>query len=222
MKSLVVPSLDDCLKDSTTQAFPYSKSFIEAWEEPFALVTSSGSTGVPKLVQLNHGSVATMARLQKMPPNRPTLFHLWSRLRVLLTAPLSAAVGVFCTLSLNIYLDWTIVLPPSLPLTAELLDSIHKHANVQVSASLPTIYQELTRNDAYLNNLSRVQYVAYTGGPCSSETGNKLAAKARLTTLLGSTETGPIPTELTDAEDWEYTKFSPSLPHHLALVYEDL
>ncbi len=113
-------------------------------------------------------------------------------------------------------------LPPPLPLTAELLDSIHQHANVQVSASLPTIYQDLAGNDGYLNNLSGVEYVAYTGGPCPSETGNKIATKARLTTLFGSSETGPIPAELTDTEDWEYTKFSPSIPHRLALVCEDL
>lgn len=222
MRLLVVPPLDDWLKGSATQAFPYSKSFVEAQEDPFVLVTSSGSTGVPKLVQFNHGSVAALASFQAISKDRPTLFHLWSGLRVLMTAPLSAAVGVCFTLALNLYYDWTIALPPPLPLTAELLDSIHQHAHVHVSASVPSIYLELIRNDAYLNNLSRLQYAVYFGGPCPPGTGDILAAKVRLTTQLGSTETGPIPTELTDEEDWEYTKFSPSLSHKLELVFQDL
>ena len=33
---------------------------------------------------------------------------------------------------------------------------------------------------------------------------------------------GPVPTELTDAEDWEYTKFSPVLPHRLEHVHAEL
>lgn len=48
------------------------------------------------------------------------------------------------------------------------------------------------------------------------------AAKTRLTTLLGSSETGPIPTEVTDAEDWEYTEFSDLLPHRLNPVLDNL
>ena len=48
------------------------------------------------------------------------------------------------------------------------------------------------------------------------------AAKVRLTTNLGSTETGPVPTERTDAEDGAYAKFSPSLSHKSELVSEDL
>lgn len=222
MRTLVVSPLDDYLKDVATQHFPYSKTFVEAREDPFAIVNSTGSTGVPKLIQLTHGSVAAMARFQDCPKDRPTVFHLWSGLRLLLSTPVSLAIGVFFTLSTNLYFNWTIVLPPPLPLTAELLDSIHKHANVQVSISLPTVYPDLTKNDGYLGNLSRLQYVAYTGGPCSSEVGSIIAAKARLTTSLGSSETGPIPTECTDADDWEYTKFSPSLPHRLELACEDL
>lgn len=222
MDTLIVPPLDDWLSDLATPLFQYLKSLSEAWEDPFAMIVSSGSTGVPKPIQLTHGSVATVARYQEIPKDCPTLFHLWSGLRVLLTPPLSLGVGVFCMLSTNIYFDWTIVLPPPLTLTAELLDSIHEHANVQVSASLPTIYPDLATNNAYLKNLSRLQYVAYTGGPCPSEVGQTIASETTLTTLLGSSETGPIPTDVTDAEDWEYTKFSSSLPHRLKHIYGDL
>ncbi|KAL8941350.1 MAG: hypothetical protein Q9216_002289 [Gyalolechia sp. 2 TL-2023] len=222
MSDKVVPQLDEWLLDSPVPHFPFTKTLSEAWKDPFALVHSSGTTGNPKLIQLTHGSVATAARLQKTPGDRPTLFHLWRGLRVLLAIPISIAAGIFTMLSINVEFGWIVVLAPTVRPTAKLFDRIHQDANVQVAASLPTVYPDLTANADYLDNLSHLRYVAYTGGPCPSHLGARIASKTRLVTLLGSSETGPIPTEATDPEDWEYTKFSAVIPHRLTNVLADL
>ena len=215
MRTVAVPQLDKWFESSDTPPALFMKTLIEAWNDPFAIVHSSGTTGAPKLIQLTHGSVATAARCWSSKNNFPTLFHLWTGLRVLMTFPISLAVGVFCMLSVNVQYEWIVVLPPPLPSTAKLLDTVHRHADVQVLASLPRVYPDLANNAHYLENLRRLQYVAYSGGPCQPGAGSKIASKTRLVTLLGSSETGPILTEALSAEDWEYTKFSAAVPHRL-------
>lgn len=41
-------------------------------------------------------------------------------------------------------------------------------------------------------------------------------------TFFGTAETGPIPTEVTDTDDWGYSRFSSVLPHRLEHVFEGL
>ena len=217
-----LPQLDEWLKDSPIVHFPYPRTLSQAWKDPFALVHSSGTTGNPKLIQLTHASVATAPRLRHTPKDNPAVYHLWRGLRVLLADPVSISVGIYYMLSINIEFGWIVVLPPPLPRSARLVGTIHRTANAHVIASLPTIYPELIENADLLNDLTRLRYAAYTGGPCRSDVGDRIASKTRLVNLLGSSETGPIPSELTDAEDWEYTKFSPVLPHRLDHIHADL
>ena len=91
------------------------------------------------------------------------------------------------------------------PLTARLprTDQIHKHGDVQVTVVPPKCFREIVQNRSWLGNLSRLQYLAYLGAPCSSHIGGIWAAKTRVTTLYGSTESGMYPNELMDPDDWE-------------------
>lgn len=134
----------------------------------------------------------------------------------------SIAVGIYYILSTNIEFGWIVVLPPTLLRSAKLVGAIHRTANADVIVSLPTIYPELIEDADLLDDLSRLRYVAYTGGPCPSHVGDEIASRTRLVSLRGASETGPIPTELTDAEDWEYIKFSSILPHQLEHFLADL
>ena len=222
MDDAALPQLDDWLEESPVSDFPYTRTLSQAWKDPFALVHSSGTTGNPKLIQLTHASVATVPRLQNTPKGTPTLFHLWRGLRVLVANPISISVGIYYILSVNIGFGWISVLPPPLPPTAELVGTVHRTANAHVIISLPKFYPELIKNAKFLNDLGRLHYIAYTGAPCPSHVGDRIVSETRLVSLLGATELGPIPTELTDAEDWEYTKFSPVLPHRLEHVHADL
>lgn len=223
ISSIVLPQLDHWLQDSPVPNFPFTKTLIEAWKDPFVQVHSSGTTGNPKLIQLTHGSVATASRLQNTPDGRPHLFHLWSGLRVLLAIPISIAAGIFTMLSINVEFGWIVVLAPTVRPSAQLLDTIHRNANVQAVASLPTMYPDIVANEEFLDNLRHLKYFAYTGGPCPSHLGSQIAARTKLVTLLGSSETGPIPTEVTDdSEDWEYTKFSPVIPYRFQHILSDL
>ncbi|KAL8840324.1 MAG: hypothetical protein Q9170_001408 [Blastenia crenularia] len=222
IKDATLPQVDEWFKECPVPHFPFTKSLSEAWKDPFAIVHSSGTTGDPKLIQLTHSSVATAFRLQSTARDRPSIFHLWRGLRVLLAFPISIAAGIFCMLSINVEFGWIVVLPPPLPPSAELYDYVHRSTNAQVMATQPKIYADLVNNAEYLDNLRRLDYAAYSGGPCAPEVGARIAPTTRLVSLFGTSETGPIPTALTDADDWEYVEFSSTLPHRLDYVFADL
>ena len=63
-----IPSLDTFLSpEGEVKHYPYTRSFEEAKHEPFAVLHTSGSTGLPKPIVLSHGWFATMDAVIEMP-----------------------------------------------------------------------------------------------------------------------------------------------------------
>jgi hypothetical protein len=51
MTILDLPELDELLDAETVDTYPYTKTFGEVMQEPFCILHTSGSTGLPKPVQ---------------------------------------------------------------------------------------------------------------------------------------------------------------------------
>lgn len=69
MKVLQLPLLDELL-DSTvpSKPFPFTKTFDEAANDPFCLLHTSGTTGVPKPIPWSHALIGTMDAVRLLPP----------------------------------------------------------------------------------------------------------------------------------------------------------
>lgn len=67
-RHLVLESLPDLLSKSNTPSYPYSKTYEEADHDPFVIIHTSGSTGLPKPVTLYHGGLAIVDRQRNLPP----------------------------------------------------------------------------------------------------------------------------------------------------------
>ena len=144
-------------------------------------------------------------------------------LRVLVAAPISIAAGLYLLLGCNLVYDYIIALPPPWMVMMPLIfDQIHMHAGVQVTIVPPKFFPEIVQNPTWLENLSRLQYLAYLGAPCPSDIGRSLAAKTRLMSLYGTTESGMFPLEITDPDDWEYLSFNSLFPYEMRPVCQDL
>lgn len=68
MKYLELPTLDYLLDFESTVAFPYTKTFDEAMNDPFCYLHTSGSTGLPKPIPWSHGLIGTMDAVRLLPP----------------------------------------------------------------------------------------------------------------------------------------------------------
>lgn len=68
MRVLDIPEIDRLLDAESTESFPYNKTFDEVIQDPFCLLHTSGSTGLPKPVSWSHGLIGTMDAVRLLPP----------------------------------------------------------------------------------------------------------------------------------------------------------
>lgn len=67
MRVLDIPEIDELLDAESTKSFPYTKTFDEAIRDPFCLLHTSGTTGLPKPVTWSHGLIGTMDAVRLLP-----------------------------------------------------------------------------------------------------------------------------------------------------------
>ena len=68
LRLLDIPEIDELLDAESTEIFPYSKTFDEAVQDPFCVLHTSGTTGVPKPISWSHGLIGTMDAVRLLPP----------------------------------------------------------------------------------------------------------------------------------------------------------
>lgn len=67
MRTLVMEPLSDIYAGKNEDAFPYTKSYEEAKNDPFAVLHTSGSTGIPKPIVWTNAFIAVTDRYQNEP-----------------------------------------------------------------------------------------------------------------------------------------------------------
>lgn len=205
---------------------PYLRTFESSRHDPFVVLHTSGSTGTPKPVVMSHGMMAAMDAYQMIPHlgGNSTYGDFYKGTRLFLGFPLFHAASVCCLFGLGVYYNFTCVLPPPVPLTAEVTDLVHIHGDVQGSAVPPSIIVDLAHDPAQLERMSYLKHITYGGGPLPQETGDAVVSKTRILSFMGSTETGLFPIEVSDRDDWEYLTYSPYLGHEFRPFkdYKDL
>ena len=222
MRTMMVPALEDTLMTAEGPIYPYSKTFDQAKHEPFVVLHTSGSTGLPKPVSLNHGTLAhhDLFLNARLLGGKALNLARFSGKRVLFCLPQFHSAAV-CFLAFSVYSNTIPVLSPS-PVTAELVNEAHLYAGVDASFLGPSTLTDIVHNPEYFKNLQRLRYVTFGGSPLPQEIGNKIKDLAHLFVCFGTTESGYYALEETDPEDWQYVSFSPIMGCELRPFQEGL
>ena len=69
MQHAVIRTFDEWLAQESVTHYPYEKTFEEAAHDPFVVIHTSGSTGLPKPITLYHGGLATADTHHVLPPS---------------------------------------------------------------------------------------------------------------------------------------------------------
>ncbi|KAK4501076.1 hypothetical protein PRZ48_006882 [Zasmidium cellare] len=84
---------------------------------------------------------------------------------------------------------------------------MHVKAGVEVTMLPPSLIVDLARNDHYLENLSKMSSVVFSGGPLPESTGKLIAERTVLSGGYGASETSAVPQLPKDREDWAWFRF---------------
>jgi hypothetical protein len=157
-------------------------------------------------VTLKHGSFTALDAFQLLESNE--MGDRFGNLRVFVTVPPFHIAGITYTLASPVWVDSTVVLPPTSPLTADMINTVHLQASVQCTLLPPSLVVDLAKDPEYLKNLITLSRVVFTGGPLPESTGEEVARHTRLYAGYGATEWGAVPQLTKDRGDWAYFRFN--------------
>ena len=68
MVVLELPGVDELLDAESTEPYHFDKTWENAVDDPFCILHTSGTTGVPKPISWTHGLIGTMDAVRLLPP----------------------------------------------------------------------------------------------------------------------------------------------------------
>ena len=214
LRKVFMPNLDFFLNNNPakdTDPYPFQGTFEEVKNETFVILHTSGSTGIPKPVHVPHMVFSSQDAQQLIPflGGKPTWVDRIRGKRLFVGLPLFHA-ACLAKMAYSVFTGATLVLPPAVPLTADVVNAVFTHANVDCAIVAPSLIIDIYKTPEYLaNTIQRVESLAYVGGTVSKTIGDEISSKIELITMFGATETLSHPIELKDdPQDWEYISFS--------------
>ncbi|PYH46069.1 acetyl-CoA synthetase-like protein [Aspergillus saccharolyticus JOP 1030-1] len=175
--------------------FPYNKSFDEAEWDPFVVLHTSGSTGLPKPVIINQGMLALNDLHRYVPEyegNLPWLAH-WAKFpntRYLCIFPLFHTGGIAPTILMAFYYNAAIAFrDPSVPITGDNVVEWLRNTGAGWTLIPPAILEQMSRSDVAVQELKKLHAVGFAGGPIApTPAENLLKHEVKLVNAIGATE----------------------------------
>ncbi|EED15544.1 NRPS-like enzyme, putative [Talaromyces stipitatus ATCC 10500] len=221
LTKLVIPSLDELLREEDVPPYPYTKSFEEAKDDPIFVLHTSGSTGIPKPMIYTHRFVSTVVAANTLPApdglRRVDDYFLKGEFFSFLPAFHIAGIG------------WGFILPffsnsiplfplPGKPPSTEGFLSAVKHGEFHWAFLLPVILEELSKDTQALDLVaSKLQYLFYTGGSLPHLPGEIILSRIPIFSGLGSSECSAFPQLIQTTSDgkeftetWKYVSIHPA------------
>ncbi|EXM17844.1 Chloramphenicol acetyltransferase-like domain superfamily [Fusarium oxysporum f. sp. vasinfectum] len=214
MRVLELPSVDELLEAESTEPFVFDKAFESVINEPFCILHTSGTTGVPKPILWTHGLIGTMDAVRLLPPIEgdgglaPWTDNWNEGDRIYSSFPMSHGAGVIMDILMPSLFNLHCILGPSgvLP-NLGLIESLTDH--IDIWSMVPSLVDELGENPEVLAKFESSKFICASGGPVSPVIVSKVNKVVRVLNLTGTTEGLFIGNLWVPREDWHWFAFHP-------------
>ncbi|KNB09128.1 hypothetical protein FOXG_09770 [Fusarium oxysporum f. sp. lycopersici 4287] len=214
MRVLELPSVDELLEADSTELFVFGKAFESVINEPFCILHTSGTTGVPKPILWTHGLIGTMDAVRLLPPIEgdgglaPWTDNWNEGDRIYSSFPMSHGAGVIMDILMPSLFNLHCILGPSgvLP-NLGLIESLADH--IDIWSMVPSLVDELGENPEVLAKFESSKFICASGGPVSPVIVSKVNEVVRVLNLTGTTEGLFIGNLWVPREDWHWFAFHP-------------
>ncbi|MCJ1433652.1 hypothetical protein MMC27_003016 [Xylographa pallens] len=216
MKVLDLPELDELLDAEATEPYLYNKLFDEALQDPFCLLHTSGSTGLPKPIAWSHGLIGTLDAVRLLPKTEgdggmaPWTFDWNDGNKIYSSFPMSHGAGIIMNILLPCLFRLHCVMgPPGVIPNMNLIEFLAEHARIDIWSLIPSLVDELGEIPDVLAKFKSSKFICASGGPVSPISASKVNDVVRVLNLTGTTEGLFIGNLWVDREDWLYFAFHP-------------
>ncbi|KAF4454195.1 hypothetical protein F53441_3195 [Fusarium austroafricanum] len=216
MRVLELPGADDLLDAESTPPFVFDKTFRSAIDEPFCILHTSGTTGVPKPIMWTHGLIGTMDAVRLLPPTEgdgglaPWTDNWDEGDRIYSSFPMSHGAGVIMDILMPSLFNLHCILgPPGVLPNLGLVESLSEHAKIDIWSMVPSLVDELGENPDVLAKFKSSKFICASGGPVSPLIVSKVNEVVRVLNLTGTTEGLFIGNLWVPREDWHWFAFHP-------------
>ncbi|KAH6957909.1 hypothetical protein BKA56DRAFT_501784 [Ilyonectria sp. MPI-CAGE-AT-0026] len=216
LKILDMPETDDLLDAEATEPYPYTKTWEEAAQDPFCVLHSSGSTGLPKPIPWSHALIGTMDAVRTLPPTEgdngmaPWAAGWNEGDRIYSSFPMSHGAGVIMDILIpSLFAMHCILGPVGVIPNMGLIESLVDHGEIDVWSMVPSLVDELGETPDVLTKFKSAKFICASGGPISPISSAKVNDVVRVLNLTGTTEGLFIGNLWVDREDYFYFAFHP-------------
>ncbi|CAJ2500367.1 Uu.00g032200.m01.CDS01 [Anthostomella pinea] len=185
------------------------RDFEAARLDPILILHSSGSTGQPRPIEMNHATFAVGDHDRKLPVVPGRTNRNWALcdfpVKETFFSPFPAfhLAGFSSMVALPIYYSNAalVLSPPNRPPSGHLVSQIMDHFTLKATFCPPIIVEQLVQEVGGLEKCQRLKFLLYAGGPLSHAAGEALSKGTDVCQFYGQTETGPVQALVPNRED---------------------
>ncbi|KAK0615462.1 Non-canonical non-ribosomal peptide synthetase FUB8, partial [Lasiodiplodia hormozganensis] len=180
-----IGSLDECLA-AESKPYPYEKTFEEAKWDPVVVIHTSGTTGLPKPMTMNFGFFSTTSEpVPPVPGYKDGSLKWFERRTFLGPFPPFHLGGVYTMMTIPVYFEATIVIPPAVPgaVSGKVLVDIMNQKKIEAMFCSTLPIEQVMQVPGGPDKLREMHFIAFAGAPLPPWVGDDLSKHTTVKTF---------------------------------------